>query len=97
MLYYFLHFIIRVTLFIVGSFTLIATVSFWAINSLYLSPLTYGLLSPSLFFKNCLGVREFRSVASKMERRKYNLLCNMHNEINFNKNDMDYADNVIMT
>ena len=29
------------------------------------------LLSASFFSKNCLGVRELRSVASNMKRRKY--------------------------
>ena len=31
----------------------------------------FFLLSTSLFSKNCLGVREMRSVASKKKRRKY--------------------------
>ena len=42
--------------------------------SSHMSPFFFFLLSTSLFSKNCLRVRELRSVASKMKRRKY-LIC----------------------
>ena len=38
---YFLRFFLLATLSIMGSFTLFATLLFWAINSLYLSPPTW--------------------------------------------------------
>ena len=57
-----------------GKFHITCYTSFLG-NKLSISLLPHGsiffLLSTSLFSKNCLGVREMRSVASKKKRRKY--------------------------
>ena len=73
---YFLRFNLVVTLSILGSFNFVVILSFWLVTSLYLSP---NIWDPFLFFsfsisllsKNGLRVRVFKSITTKLKRKKY--------------------------